>query len=94
MSQAMDALQAIVDRTQSTADEVLAFLDSPQGRRFRRLVGTGVIVSVPFVMRLPGLRRSFVGRALELTGGAAVVVKLGELIRDWEREQLPPMPSA
>ncbi|HEY7401067.1 MAG TPA: hypothetical protein VH989_09240 [Actinomycetota bacterium] len=96
----MDAFQAVVDRTQATADEMLEFLDSPAGRRLRRLVATGLIVSVPFVMRIPGLRRTFVGKAIELTGGAALVVKLAELIRDWERQQavpvppeLPPMPA-
>jgi hypothetical protein len=89
----VDALHAIVDRTQATADEVLEFLDSPAGRRLRRIVATGVIVSVPMVMRIPGLRATFLGKALQLTGGTALVVKLAELIRDWEREQIPPMPA-
>ena len=93
----MDAFQTIVDQTKATADEVLEFLDSPQGRRLRRLVATGLIVSVPLIMRIPGLKRTFVGRAIELTGGAAIVLKLAELIRDWERRQapaaLPPMPA-
>lgn len=89
----MDALQTIVDRTQATADDVLEFLDSPAGRRLRRIVAAGLIVSVPIVMRLPGLRRTFVGKALELSGSATLVVKLAELIRDWEREQIPPMPA-
>jgi hypothetical protein len=89
----MDALKAIVDRTQATADEVLEFLDSPAGRRLRRIVATGLIVSLPVVMRIPGLRRTFVGKAIELTGGTALVVKLAELIRDWERERTPPMPA-
>lgn len=89
----MDVLHTIADRTQATADEVLAFLDSPEGRRLRRIVATGLIVSVPMVMRIPGLRRTFIGKALELTGSAALVVKLAELIRDWEREQVPAMPS-
>ena len=89
----VSALQAIADRTQATADEVLEFLDSPAGRRLRRIVAAGLIVSVPMVMRLPGLRTTFVGKALQLTGGAALVVKLAELIRDWEREQIPPMPA-
>lgn len=93
----MDALQTIVDQTKATADEVLEFLDSPQGRRLRRLVATGLIVSVPLVMRIPGLKRTFVGRAIELTGGAAIVLKLAEFVRDWERQHapaaLPPMPA-
>jgi hypothetical protein len=93
----MDALEEIARRTRSTVDEVLAFLDSPAGRRLRRIVATGLIVSIPLVMRLPGLRRTFIGRAIELTGGAALVVRLAELIRDWERDQvtpaLPPPPA-
>jgi hypothetical protein len=31
-----------------------------------------------------------VGRAIELAGGTAIVVKLAELIRDWERETEKP----
>jgi hypothetical protein len=41
-------------------------------------------------MRIPGLKRSPILRVLELTGGAALVVKLAELIRDWERERAQP----
>jgi hypothetical protein len=85
-----DALQTIADRAGTAADEVLEFLDSPAGRRLRRVLATGLIISVPLIMRIPGLRRTFLGRALELTGGAALVVKLAELIRDWEREQATP----
>lgn len=66
-------------------DELLAFLDSPTGRRLRRYLATALIVSVPLVMRIPGLRRSPIGRLIEVGGGAVVVMKVAELIRDWER---------
>lgn len=73
----------------TSAEEVLEFLDSPGGRRLRTMLATGMIVSIPLLMRLPGLRRSPMGRLLEMTGGAAIVMKLGELIRDWERDRQP-----
>jgi hypothetical protein len=85
-----DAIRKIADRAGAAADEVLEFLDSPSGRRLRTMLATGLVVSVPLIMRTPGLRRTFLGRALELTGGAALVVKLAELIRDWEREREQP----
>jgi hypothetical protein len=78
-------LRALGDRVGSTADGVLEFLESPAGRRLRRSLATGLLVSVPLVMRIPGLRRSPIGRAVELAGGAAIVVRVAELIRDWER---------
>jgi hypothetical protein len=77
-------LDEIAARAQISVDEVIRFLDSPAGRRLRRIVATGLIVSAPIVMRLPGLRRTPLGRAIELVGGATLVVKLAELIRDWE----------
>jgi hypothetical protein len=83
MNDRMQELSAWVD---ASADEVLAFLESPGGRRLRKIVATGLIVSVPLLLRLPGLRSSPIGRLLEVTGGAALVVKLAELIRDWERD--------
>jgi hypothetical protein len=78
-------LQEISDRLDTTVEEVLAFLDSPSGRRLRKRLATGLILSVPLVMRLPWLRRSPIGKLIELGGGAAIVVKIAEMIRDWER---------
>ena len=78
-------LQEIADRVETSVDEMLAFLDSPAGRRLRRTLATGLIVSVPFLMRLPGVRATPIGRLLGVTGGAAIVVKVAEAIRDWER---------
>jgi hypothetical protein len=79
--------QDIADRANMTLDELMLFLESESGRRLRRIVATGMIVSVPLVMRIPGLGRSPLGRAIEFVGGAALVVKLAEAIRDWERSE-------
>jgi hypothetical protein len=83
-------LRAFADRIDTSAEELLEFLDSPGGRRLRRAVGTGLILSIPLVMRIPWLRRSPLGRIVEITGGAALLIKLAELIRDWERGQPAP----
>jgi hypothetical protein len=80
-----DMLREAADRLNTTADELLEFLDSPGGRRLRRVVATGLILSVPLIMRIPGLKRTPLGRLVELAGGATLIVKLAEVIRDWER---------
>lgn len=80
-------MQEISERASVTLDELLEFLDSPSGRRMRKILATALIISVPLVMRLPGLRRSPIGRVIELVGGTALVVRLAEAIRDWERDQ-------
>jgi len=81
----MQRFKEIAERANLTIDQFMTFLESPSGRRLRRLVATGMIVSVPLVMRIPGLRRSPIGRTVELVGGTALVVRLAEAIRDWER---------
>ena len=78
-------LQEIADRIDTSIEDLLEFLDSPSGRRLRKRLATGLIVSVPLVMRIPGLRRSPIGRLIEVGGGTVLVVKVAELIRDWER---------
>jgi hypothetical protein len=80
----MHRFREIADHANMTLEEFLAFLDTPTGKRMRYMLATGLIVSVPFVMRIPGLRRSGLGRAIELVGGTALVVRLAEAIRDWE----------
>jgi hypothetical protein len=82
-----DRLHEMAERLDTTVEELLAFLDSPVGRRLRKYLATGLILSVPLIMRIPGLKSSPVGRLVEFAGGAAIVVKLAEMIRDWEREQ-------
>jgi hypothetical protein len=65
-------------------EDARAFLASPEGERLRRIVATGLIVAAPFVSRLPVFRASRLGRLVGLAGGAAVIVKLANMIRDWE----------
>ncbi len=80
-------LQEIADRIDTTVDELLAFLDSPSGRRLRKYRGHRSHRLRSLVMRMPWLRRTPIGKLIELGGGAALVVKFAEMIRDWEREQ-------
>jgi hypothetical protein len=80
-----ERLRGITERIHTNVEELLVFLDSPTGRRLRKRLATGLIISVPLVMRIPGLRRTAIGRLVEVAGGTALVVKLAELVRDWER---------
>jgi hypothetical protein len=66
------------------AEAVVDYLDSPEGRRLRSRVASGLIFTAPLLSRLPVVRRTPLGRALSLLGGAALVVKAAEMIRDWE----------
>jgi hypothetical protein len=82
-----DRAREIAVRAGTTLEEVIRFLDSPAGRRLRRILATSLIVSAPLVMRIPGLRKTPLGRVVEFVGGATLVVKLAELIRDWEPQR-------
>jgi hypothetical protein len=65
-------------------EDVRVYLASPEGQRLRRIVAAGLIASSPFVSRLPVFRASRLGRLVGLAGGAALIVKVANLIRDWE----------
>ena len=80
-----ERLRGIAERIDTNVEELLVFLESPTGRRLRKRLATGLIISIPVVMRIPGLRRTAIGRLVEVAGGTALVVKLAELMRDWER---------
>jgi hypothetical protein len=81
----MERIKHLADRADIAADELLEFLDSPAGRRLRNVLAGAVIVSVPLIMRVPGLKRSPLGRLVAVTGGSAILIGLAEAIRDWER---------
>jgi hypothetical protein len=74
---------------QIEAKEVMRFLNSPTGRRFRKVLAAGIILTAPALFRLPGLRRYPLIRALEFVGGAALIVRFAEALRDWERTEEP-----
>ena len=80
----MESSRRIGDRIEVTVQEVEDFLDSPAGRRFRRLLAGAAIVGAPLLFRLPVLKRYPLLRALEVAGGAALLVKFAEALRDWE----------
>ena len=64
--------------------DALRFLASPAGERWRRRTAWFLVFALPLVFRIPALRRHWAVRLLELAGGAAVLVKLGQAVRDWQ----------
>ena len=55
------------------------------------MLAGAIIVTVPMVFRIPGLRRYPLIRALEFLGGAALIVRFAEALRDWERTEQGPV---
>ena len=82
-------LRRVGTAIQVEAEEVMRFLASPTGRRFRKVLAAGIILTAPAVFRIPGLRRYPLIRALELIGGAALIIRFAEALRDWERTEEP-----
>lgn len=80
----MATLQPIGQRIVITAEQARAFLASPAGARARRWLAAGVIVSAPLLFRMPVMKRHPLFRWLEALGGAALLVKAMEALRDWE----------
>lgn len=68
-------------------DEARLWLATPTGRRIRALAAQVLIVSAPFALRHPFFKTP-AGRLIEVAGGAALLMKVAELIRDWEPEEL------
>jgi len=64
-------------------DQAKAWLDSPRGRRYRSLAAKGLVIAAPVILKHPFFKTP-VGRVVELAGGATLVVKLADAIRDWE----------
>ncbi len=83
----MERIKHLAERADIAADELLEFLESPAGRRMRSVLAAAVIVSVPLLMRVPGLKRSPLGRLVAMTGGSAILIGIAEAIRDWERTE-------
>ena len=73
----------------SGADAMRVWLATEQGRRFRQLFARTLLVTSPLIFRLRFFRATPVGRLIEFAGGAAVLMKLAEIIRDWEPDSFP-----
>jgi hypothetical protein len=82
-------LDDVVDFLNDRIDEARAYLASPEGRVLRKRVAQAMIIGAPLLFRARFFRATWIGRILGLVGGAAVVVKLAEALRDWE-----PIPEA
>ena len=50
----------------------------------QRTVATAIIVGSPLIFRVPRLRRHWAVRTLELAGGAVLLLKAGEWLRDYD----------
>ena len=79
-------LEEAIDRG---VDEARAWLASAEGRRYRLLAARALILAAPVILRHPFFKTP-VGRLVEVAGGAALLVKVAELIRDWEPEPTVP----
>jgi len=79
------------NRVQIEAREIQRFLGSPAGRRMRGVLAGAIILTAPMIFRIPGLRRYPLIRALEFLGGAALIVRFAEALRDWERTEQGPI---
>ena len=77
----LDEIEAWLDRG---VKEFRAYMASPEGRQVRRRVAQVLIIGAPLLFRTKFIRRNPVGRVIGLVGGAALVVKLAEALRDWE----------
>jgi hypothetical protein len=64
------------------------YLASPEGKVLRQRVAQVLILTAPLLFRSKIFTRTWPGRILGLVGGAAIVVKLAEALRDWEPEPL------
>jgi hypothetical protein len=87
----MSTVRRIGDRVQIEAREISRFLATPAGRRMRGVLAGAIILTAPLVFRIPGLRRHPLIRALEFLGGAALIVRFAEALRDWERTEQGPL---
>ena len=80
-----------VRRVTLSVEQVQRFLASEAGVRLRRILAAGAIVTAPLLFRLPVVRRHPTLRLLELVGGAALIMKLAEALRDWDPSRPRPI---
>jgi len=74
-----------------SVEQLQRFLASDAGRRLRTVVAAGLVLSAPVLFRLPVMRRHPLLRLLEMLGGAALIVKFAESLRDWDPRAARPI---
>ena len=79
-----DLFEQLAQRVSEGTRDLRAYLASAEGQELRKRIAQVAIVAAPLVFRLRIFRSSPLGRALGLVGGAALIVKAAEALRDWE----------
>lgn len=79
-----DLIDELGRRLSRGVNELRDYLASPEGRELRKRVAQVAIIAAPLLFRMRFFRASPLGRVLGLVGGAALVVKLAEALRDWD----------
>jgi hypothetical protein len=79
----LDEASAMLDRG---IHQFKVYMASEEGRQLRRRLAQAAILGAPLILRMKFFRSTLAGRLIAVAGGAALVVKLAEAIRDWEPE--------
>jgi hypothetical protein len=82
----MSTFEGVRGRVADGVRDAQLFLHSPRARRARAVVAAGLIVAAPAIARHPYMRQTKLLRLIGVAGGAALIVKVAETIRDWEPE--------
>ncbi|MCA1726267.1 MAG: hypothetical protein LC722_01010 [Actinobacteria bacterium] len=80
----MSLFDDVAEKVYDGYEDVKAYLATDEGRELRRKLAAGLMFSAPLISRLPIMRASKIGKVVGLAGGAALLVKAAEMIRDWE----------
>ncbi len=81
---AKDLGQELTETAASAWVRAEDLLTSSTGRRMRNAAAAGLILAAPVVARLPATRATPLGRLFLFAGGAALLMKAADVIRDWE----------
>ncbi len=82
--QPSDLIEDVSRRVSEGIEELKAYLASPEGQQLRKRIAQFAIIGAPLIFRMRFFRATPFGRILGMVGGAALVVKLAEALRDWE----------
>jgi hypothetical protein len=82
--QSSDLIDELTRRLAEGAGSVRAYLASPEGQELRKRIAQIAVVAAPLLFRMRFFRATPMGRILGMVGGAALLVKLAEALRDWE----------